>query len=681
MRVFSGAVTNDVLVPASLSLIVMSSFDVPTDTVMLDAAAEYRVSEPSANVLERSGQKNKSMRTHAEPNSILTSLAGDDPPRGWMSGGFCGTKYLRLQLPLWAWVSVVLLVACTCAGVLFGFPSLAGSLALEGAFGGSQASIASLFTVGSVASFLSPLPAGALLASRGQRTAMAVATSVFALGATAGLAAAATRTDGLWWLCTLCLGASAQPLVLPLYSYARMCPRRRRGCALAAINGAFDSGTLVLAAGARAHAAGASLTAVWATYLGGPVALLVIAAFFLWRDAPWPEPAEAVDCTTVVPASEASAQPRSDVPAGSLPGPPSSLTEHPRMASAASRDGPRSFDAGHALAPPIVTDHDPTMARRGAEDRVDDSDEDEAALTPASPLRGRSTRQPPAQEPSAFAVPSSAAGAGFSAASAPTPPAARAWPGDHSRSNVDLLRLDEQPALAQLRSPAFLSYAAFFAALFTFYVTFLATAAAQLASLGDDGTYLVVLGAILPCGGAFQLLAGPTIDRAGAQVALAVAWSLAVMTAALISVPFLRAQAAAAVAFAAFRAFFFTSMTAHLAATFGWRTLGLTVGVVVLVGGVAGLTQLAFLAWGEARGSFVEPNAALLCIVTVAGAFPLSLAYTTVARERSMRARPAAEASLPARQQALSLVSALSRAPSARRAAPEPGSMQTATRA
>ena len=180
--------------------------------------------------------------------------------------------------------------------------------------------------------------------------------------------------------------------------------------------------------------------------------------------------------------------------------------------------------------------------------------------------------------------------------------------------------------LAQLRSRAYLTYAAFFSALFVFYVSFLACAAARLAALGDDdGALMSILGLTLPLGCVFQAVAGPTIDRAGLRVALSATWLLAVAAAGLAAVPSLPVQVGAFVAFAAMRAFLFSTMTAHLSATFGFATLGVTIGALILIGGVAGLSQQGFLAWGLASGSFFAPDFALLALVIAAGAFPVSL--------------------------------------------------------
>lgn len=193
-----------------------------------------------------------------------------------------------------------------------------------------------------------------------------------------------------------------------------------------------------------------------------------------------------------------------------------------------------------------------------------------------------------------------------------------------------LAALHAKPVLAQLATPEFLAYAVFFAATMVRYAAFMGTIDAQLTALGQvDGEYTRIYGIVTPCGVVVQLVVGYVLDVHGVKAGLWAQWALLVVLGIANVIPSLAAQVVAFVAFAAFRAFAFSNLAVYMARLFGFATAPATIGVAVFAGGLASLTQPAFIAWAYAAAegggvpNFTPPNAFLLALGIASGAFPL----------------------------------------------------------
>ena len=313
-----------------------------------------------------------------------------------------------------------------------------------------------------------------------------------------------------------------------------------------------------------------------------------------------------------------------------------------RTASSGSFIGGSAIPAGYAEVG-VVADVPPL------EDE-DDKEDDEAkaggatayAAVHASPLEGSTSnavKADPMSASSGGTPVASAMSGGDEVAAQPRP--ADVVMDDDVASRLppfDLPRLQALPLLGQLASMPFLTFAAFFAANVLRLTFFLGTAGEQFASLGDnDASVTALLGIILPLGFFTQFAVGPLIDRRGIVVAAAVLWVLSVAFSAVNLVPSLTAQLPAMILFAAFRGFLFTTMANFLSATFGFRYVGTLIGIVTLLGGLAGLLLSPLLVWalGQPEG-FTPPNALLLGLVVAAGAFPLAM-YALGARRRALK--------------------------------------------
>jgi len=179
---------------------------------------------------------------------------------------------------------------------------------------------------------------------------------------------------------------------------------------------------------------------------------------------------------------------------------------------------------------------------------------------------------------------------------------------------------------------------------FNFYI---GSVHAQLEALGQapGGAYTNLFGTVLPLGFFAQFAIGALIDARGSVAGLWALWALGVaFSAANLWLP-LRAQPATFVLFAAFRGFLFTNMSAYCARVFGFKTLGRTIGLLVLMGGLVSLLQQALLAWAfagvaaDAAGDFARVNALLLALCAATAALPLWLTLRGAAARAAWRRR------------------------------------------
>jgi hypothetical protein len=578
----------------------------------------------------------------------------------------------------WYYGAAVVFTSMACAGVIFGFPNLAVMLARAGFFSSQcdgvsncssqQLALNGLFSAGSIVSFVSPSIVGVILTRFGPRPTLFLTSGVFALGAAFGVAAAATHSDGLWYASLVCLGFSAQSLVLPLYSYANMFPGNQ-GLALGILNGSFDASTLVCAVMSALYSAGVSLTTIFVAYLAGPVTVLLLHAVFLWPQRQWqgvPEmspadpkgdqpsgranmPAHDPDCEAPVEPTQSTASVTASVtgmseadrlstltgvhavtvgvPDSNEPNVPAPLPPLPPVNPADHHAPPSAGDEhrGHPVADSSVVLQ---LAVRGAGQAK--------AIAPAS---AADEPLPSAREACASAVNPAPLPNGSSAAG-PAPIAAVGLPSildrtagggvgaaPQSSAAVIIPALVDAPISRQLRSPPFLWYAAFFIINMCCYTCWLGTLDARLNALGQvNGEQTAIFGIIAPLGFFVQFIVGPTMDRAGVKVAAWIQWALGALFLALSAVQDLQVQIGAMVAFVCFRAFHFSVMASYLSRAFGFRTMGVTVGTVVLLGGLAGLSQSGFLLWGlSSSEGFLPPILLLLTLQVLSVAFPLWL--------------------------------------------------------
>jgi len=574
----------------------------------------------------------------------------------------------------WYYGAAVVFTSMACAGVIFGFPNLAVMLARAGFFSSQcngasncssqQLALNGLFSAGSIVSFVSPSIVGILLTRFGPRPTLFLTSGVFALGAAFGVAAAATHSDGLWYASLVCLGFSAQSLVLPLYSYANMFPGNQ-GLALGILNGSFDASTLVFAVMSALYSAGVSLTTIFVAYLAGPVMVLLLHAVFLWPQRQWqgipemsladPErgqpsaardmPAPDPDCGVPVEPTQSTASvtaavtgvseaDRSSTPTGvhavTIGIPDSNNPSVPAPLPPVTRAGHFSPSASdtHPGLPVPDSSVDLQLAVRGAGQAK--------AIAPASAAKEplQSARESsssvinPAPQPNG---PSAVGSALITVESLPSKLDSTAADGvaaaPQSLAAVTTPPLVDAPISRQLRSSPFLWYAAFFIINMCCYTCWLGTLDARLNALGQvNGEQTAIFGIIAPLGFFVQFVVGPTMDRAGVKVAAWIQWALGALFLALSAVQDLHVQIGAMVAFVCFRAFHFSVMTSYLSRAFGFRTMGVTVGTVVLLGGLAGLSQSGILLWGlSSSEGFLPPVLLLLALQILSVAFPLWL--------------------------------------------------------
>lgn len=537
----------------------------------------------------------------------------------------------------------VLLTTISCAGALFGFPTLALTLTRIGAFSSdcpagtettgtctSQSLIINkLFVAGATTSFISPIFVGAFQQRFGPAWTMRLTSTVFALGAGLGVGAASQGApEGLWYGFCICLGFSATALVLPLYDYAALFPANS-GLALGLLNGCFDAATVVFLIISE-MAKTLPLRNVLIGYLCVPVLILLLHAVFLWPSKPWSatraekEAAEAAAQAAAALPTIADAAPPAivvAVPDAALP-----AADTPTSASSMSGGSTRSLAAATVEAAAVK-------------------------LAPASSTGSTSA--------SAELVPAAAAPSATTAAAAEKPVA------DTAAKPVRLTGLEEfaaMPMLKQLQSAPFLTYICFFTAEMLLYNWFIGTLDSRLTLLGQvNGNYTSLSGIIFPCGFFFQFVCGPVLDRFGVGVSLWIQWLLGLLLTVLCSIQILQVQVGSMVVFAAFRAWHFSNMTVYLSSVFGFPTLSVTIGTVVLVGGCIGQLQSPLLQWAlDSPSAFLDPSLTMLGVQLACFAFPL---WNTLFRMR--RARAAAGGSKGSSTTGLALPSPASGASSA----------------
>lgn len=346
----------------------------------------------------------------------------------------------------------VLLTTISCAGALFGFPTLALTLTRLGYFSGDCAPgtettgtcnsqsliINKLFVAGATTSFISPIFVGAFQQRFGPAWTMRLTSTVFALGAGLGIGAATPGVaEGLWYGFFICLGFSATSLVLPLYDYASLFPTNS-GLALGLLNGCFDASTVVFLILSE-MAKSVPLRNVLIGYLCCPVLVLLIHAIFLWPSKPW-SASKADDAAKAAPSSEAA-------------------TSHASVADAASAPvAPPAISV--AVPESVTTTETPTAASSVSGASVHSA----AEATPKDAAAGPAGADG-AKAPAVDLVPASSTGSTASAVeTAPAQPVAPL---------TGLETLADLPLMKQLLSLPFLAYLAFFTAEMLLYNWFI----------------------------------------------------------------------------------------------------------------------------------------------------------------------------------------------------------------
>jgi len=437
----------------------------------------------------------------------------------------------------------------------------------------------------------------------------------------------------------ICLGFAASALILPLYNCSNMFPGHE-GLVLALINGCFDAGSIVLLIMSLMYSSGVPFATILVGYLCGPVAVLLLSAFIVWRNVPFMPLARGQTPAAPVPAGGAEgggsastdAVVHDKAPQPAPTGPVAATVIAIAPAGSSTKATPSPASTGGASAPhSTVTTADGAIVIR-------DDGEGAGTATRANGEVAHADRAaaaaPVADSVSAITPLAPAAGAG----GPPVPPAVGGM--------LSAEQLQALPVWRQLTTPDYLLYLVFFAACMLRYNMFIGTMDSQLNALGQaaDAPYTRIFGIVAPLGFFVQFAVGPILDRLGVVASLYCQWVLVVVMSVLNLIPNLDVHIGAFVLFACFRAFHFSNMTAYMADAFGYRTLGLTVGLVVLVGGLFALLQSALLTWAFAapgatadKGAFLQPNALLLALVVVVGFFPV-----WVHRRRAHRTKQAA---------------------------------------
>ena len=572
------------------------------------------------------------------PQRGLSLEAPRTPPRG-------------LPLPRAVYYALALLQSASAAGAFFGYSSLARVLVLDGAFAGlcggasgapcsaQRERLSDLYSYAALLALTVPVVSGLLSDRLGPRFALrCFSTSFFAAAALLAYAAAA-RDDAAYVPGVLLLGASASSNLIPLFNVAELFPQRR-SLALSVLSGSFDAGTLVFLVVAALFDAGVPLRTIFLGYACGPAALLVLLAVFVWRTSPFRSDDVAPTLQSAGPASSDTTTEVAAAPVDAAVA-PAELAGRTGVAPALA---PEAAKAAPAPAMPVAVPRlaitatpPPSKSRRPARGarlrepdtaEADEADEEapETPLVVASPRRSQLVDQqvtataeaaaPPAAEEKVAASAASAAVAAQAAEAAS--PAARFLPG------VDVARLHALGFLEQIRQPEFYLFVCAFCIFNLRFQTYVATIGNFLDTLGDDGAFVRLFGAILPCGFFSVIAAGLLLDAHGPIPAFFVLSALCVLVSAASLVPLLAVQPIAFAAFAAFRGFLFSCMSAYLALVFGFKNLGLLVGSVTCIGGVFALQQVLWTRWATARG-FAEPNAVLTLLACLTAFFPLWL--------------------------------------------------------
>lgn len=552
-----------------------------------------------------------------------------------------------LPLPREVYFVLALLQSASAAGAFFGYSSLARVLVLDGAFAGlcggasgapcsaQRERLSDLYSYAALLALTVPVVSGLLSDRLGPRFALrCFSTSFFAAAALLAYAAAA-RDDAAYVPGVLLLGASASSNLIPLFNVAELFPQRR-SLALSVLSGSFDAGTLVFLVVAALFDAGVPLRTIFLGYACGPAALLVLLAVFVWRPSPFRGDDVATTLQSAGPASSDTTTAVAAAPVDAAVAPaelagPTDVAPALALAPEAAKAAPAPAMPVAVLRLAIAATPPPSKSRRPARGarlrepdtaEADEADEEapETPLVVASPRRSQQVDQPVTATVEAAAPPAAEEKVAASAAAAAeaASPAARFLPG------VNVARLHALGFLEQIRQPEFYLFVCAFCIFNLRFQTYVATIGNFLDTLGDDGAFVRLFGAILPCGFFSVIAAGLLLDAHGPIPAFFVLSALCVLVSAASLVPLLAVQPIAFAAFAAFRGFLFSCMSAYLALVFGFKNLGLLVGSVTCIGGVFALQQVLWTRWATARG-FAEPNAVLTVLACVTAFFPLWL--------------------------------------------------------
>ena len=582
------------------------------------------------------------------------------PAMPWPTAG--GLPSVRV--PPCVWYAAAAFTLLTTSGAIFGWVSMASLLTTEGAFaegcpappsGGGPAApckqqqleLNAVYTAASVLSYTAPVPLGAFLDARGPRATLLLCLAIFSAGVALIIAATVSGVHALYYPGFMGLGAAASSSITPLYSTANLFPGRE-GLLLAVLNGCFDAGSLVFQTMAGLAAAGVPLATVWGAYAGGPLAVSWLLAALLWRRERFPV-----------------------LPPPSPPPPPSEEPhKQPQPPLVAVAPGAAAVATVTAAADAATTGGGGAEGRpcaggtRGATT--------DAHGVPVVVSSGADECASPAAHLAATAVPPHVAGSGDGAASdLPGGSAPRTSVADSAAAaaaaaaagrgleggGFDVAALHALPFSAQLRTVEFCAFAAAFIAWMLRFNVFIGSVHPQMDALGQapSGDYTRLFGTILPLGFFAQPAIGALLDTSGGTLSgLWALWALGVVFSCLNSWLPLAGQPASFVVFACFRGFLFTNMSSYCARVFGFRTLGRTIGTLVLLGGLVSLLQLALLPWAYAGGSggdgaadFSRVNALLLALCAATVALPLWLTLRGASARRRASAGGGGASSSP----------------------------------
>lgn len=597
----------------------------------------------------------------------------------------------RPQLPRLLWLVFAIFQITAVAGSFFGWANMSSMLEdanfLAGACPDGRGpcdaqtlAIGNLFTTGYILCVIAPVPSGLIQDSYGPRAAIRIMSLVFGGGVVSLAFAARFNVDALFYVGFACVGAASDALLVPVFHVANLFPEYR-GLATAAMNGAYDAGTIVYFLMARVRAGtGTPLGEVFAWY-GLAIGVVIFLAFFVWpkrafdvsgvvvvaggggassgggsadpedeeeeeledddEEDEYDEEDAAVDAVSERGASAAGSERASieriaaaaaagSSPASSGPAPSSTLA-----ATAIAEAVPPSSRAPKGSVPANAeATESPSLAAKGAATLT--------SVTPASPTEHQRTTIVAA---AAAAAPfdqalqaqrdSSATG---DAAALTTTSASMASVGQRAKRSgktkknmllpVNFYSLRSLPVHQQLLSTEFCLFAAFHSLNVLRYVTYVGSVDAQLNAMGQDsgGFYTGVFGNIVPFGCLAQFVVGPTLDRLGVHWTLGIEWALGVLLGVLNLIPSLQLQIATFVVFAFYRSFIFSSMTSYAAQIFGYKSLGITLGVVSLIAGAVGALQSVFFSWGVQSASFMAPNVVLAVAQALTG-LPMLLLF------------------------------------------------------
>ena len=483
--------------------------------------------------------------------------------------------------------------ALTCAGVFFGYNSLARLMSSNEAFASfcnsstipceaQQIEIYQLFSYGSLCALIAPFFSGLAADRYGPRVVIRVVTGIFLIGILLLYFAIERHSDSLYLPAILCIGTAASSNLIPLFSVANLFPKNK-SLAISVLSGSFDAGSVVFLVMGILFDYGFSLQHLLIGYMAGPLLIVVSMSIFLW-------PNKVYESIIVDDAPTTSSEVKSEEVKVDV-------VDDEEDEDDDEEEGNKDDDE---------VPHTPLVSVRSASRLSSMSPKD---LTTEKPVIPKITSIESSSKP-------------ISTQQAPT--------NSNNEPNflqgVDTKRLSSLSLFDQIRTPEYYLYAIYFSSCMIRFNCYLSNLSPILDAKGQTNQeYSKIFSTILPAGALVVFGAGWVIDKRGPVIAFYILSTLAVIVTVIELSPVLELQPIAFVSFAAFRAFQFAAMSSYLAIVFGFKNLSGLIGLVTTIGGIVGYSQRVFTSWGVKAGGFVQPNSFILLLMLCGYSWPLYL--------------------------------------------------------